>query len=452
MTTDVRMMFSTASAETIGADSAPFVTAAPAVDCAFPGAPHDLPADTLVVCLSHLRWDFVYQRPQHLMARLARRHPVLYVEEPVPTDAPPHLELRNVAPNLEVVVPRLPAAECAVGSSLGEARQRVLLAQLIETRHASSHLLLWYYTPMAHGITGALSPQWVVYDCMDELAAFHQPPPGLVARERQLLVEADLVFTGGHSLYESKRRRHPRVHLFPSSVDVAHFRRARSSNHEPVEMRGLPHPRIGFYGVIDERFDIALLGAVARLRPQWQWVVVGPVVKIDPASLPRAPNLHYVGLRSYAELPDYLGSWDVAMMPFALNASTRFISPTKTPEFLAAGRPVVSTPVPDVVRAYGDSGLVRIAGDARAFCKAVASALEDVGEHRAAFCAKADALLRGLSWDRTCEQMVALVAALPSQRPRGGMLQETAASPGAATTAASGRDATGARGASAAYT
>lgn len=426
MTTDAQMMFSATSAEAVGADGGPTVAATSAVAAAPPAEPGVLPADTQIVCLSHLRWDFVYQRPQHLMARLARRHRVLYVEEPVPTDAPPHLELRSVAPNIEVVVPRLPEAECAVGNPSGEARQRVLLAQLIEARSASSRLLLWYYTPMACGITGALSPQWVVYDVMDELAAFHQPPPGLVARERQLLAEADLVFTGGHSLYESKRRRHPRVHLFPSSVDVAHFRRARSSNHEPVEMRGLPHPRIGFYGVVDERFDIALLGAVARLRPQWQWVVVGPVVKIDPASLPQAPNLHYVGLRSYAELPDYLGSWDVAMMPFALNASTRFISPTKTPEFLAAGRPVVSTPVPDVVRAYGGSGLVGIAGDAVAFCAAVAKALDDVGEHRAEFCAKADALLRGLSWDRTCEQMVALAAALPSQRPGGKRLTASA--------------------------
>lgn len=413
MTTDAQLMFSATTADPADAlGGSPVGVAAVALAAEM----RELPADTTIVCLSHLRWDFVYQRPQHIMSRLARRHRVFYVEEPVPTDAPPHLESRTVAPGLEVIVPRLPMAECEAGNRLGEARQRALLAQLIDERGAAARLLLWYYTPMARGITGMLSPQWVVYDCMDELAAFDHPPRGLVTRERELLAEADLVFTGGHSLYESKRRRHPRVHLFPSSVDVAHFRRARTSTHEPVEMRGLAHPRIGFYGVVDERFDTALLGAVAGLRPQWQWVIVGPVVKINPASLPQAPNLHYVGLRSYAELPDYLGSWDVAMMPFALNASTRFISPTKTPEFLAAGRPVVSTPVPDVVRGYGASGLVGIAGNAAAFCEAVAKALDEVAHDRAGFCARADELLHGLSWDRTCERMVALAAALPSRR------------------------------------
>jgi glycosyltransferase involved in cell wall biosynthesis len=250
----------------------------------------------------------------------------------------------------------------------------------------------------------------VVYDCMDELSAFKGAPPELIERERALMGKADAVFTGGYSLYEAKRDRHPNIHPFPSSVDIAHFAQARREQADPPEQAALPRPRMGFYGVLDERFDIALLDGIARLRPDWQFVMVGPVVKIDPADLPRRPNIHYPGGKSYAELPAWLSGWDVALMPFALNESTRFISPTKTPEYLAAGRPVVSTPITDVVRSYGEPGIVRIAATPEAFVAAIEEALADgAGPKAGPWLKEADAILADMSWDQTWARMKGLI-------------------------------------------
>jgi UDP-galactopyranose mutase len=244
----------------------------------------------------------------------------------------------------------------------------------------------------------------VVYDCMDELSAFSGAPPVLLERERALLARADVVFTGGHSLYEAKRGRHPNVHAFPSSVDVAHFRRARARLPEPPDQASIPHPRIGHYAVLDERLDIDLVAAIADARPDWQIVLVGPVVKIDPASLPRRPNIHYLGGKRYEELPAYLSGWDAAFMPFALNESTRFISPTKTPEYLAAGKPVVSTPVTDVVRTYGERGLVQIADTPAGFVAALERILT-TGDERRPWLDDVDRTLGEMSWDQTWARM-----------------------------------------------
>lgn len=378
-----------------------------------------LPAGCPILCLSHLRWNFVYQRPQHLMTRFAKRHPVYYVEEPVPLDdAPPRLDAHDISRNLQVIVPRLPGELCAPGHRGGEAVLRRLLAQwLLEHRTDDGKgPILWYYTPMSLGFTANVAARLVVYDCMDELSNFQNAPKALRARERLLMSRADVVFTGGHSLYEVKRKQHPNAHPFPSSVDLAHFGQARQATVDPADMADIPHPRIGFYGVVDERFDIELLAALAAARPDWHWVVLGPVVKIDPATLPRAANLHYLGGKRYEELPAYLGRWDVAMMPFALNASTKFISPTKTPEYLAGGCPVVSTPITDVVRGYGHSPLVRIADGAEAFAAAVGEALKDRARSPD-LCSRADALLHGLSWDRTQAEMAALMAQRLHTRP-----------------------------------
>jgi UDP-galactopyranose mutase len=370
---------------------------------------HSSLKDATIVCLSHLRWNFVYQRPQHLLSRMAKEREVLYVEEPVPTEGPPRMEVRRVALNVQVAVPHLPHAECTPGHPGGEARQRLLLDGLLRD-HRVERPVLWYYTPMSLGFSDHVPARLVVYDCMDELANFDNAPAALVPREQALLLKADLVFTGSYSLFEAKRRAHPHVHAFPSSVDLHHFAQARSVTEDPQDMAHLPHPRIGFYGVLDERLDTGLLDAAAQARPDWHWVLVGPVVKIDPATLPRRPNLHYLGSKRYEELPGYLGRWDVAMMPFAINASTRFISPTKTPEYLGGGCPVVSTPITDVVNDYGRSGLVRIAHGAAAFVRAVQDTLDGVPARSAAFCQRADVVLHGLSWDRTCSEMLALMA------------------------------------------
>lgn len=375
-----------------------------------------------LLCLSHLRWDFVFQRPQHLMTRFARHTRVLYMEEPrcEPDVQQPWLDVkRDVAAGVDVLVPRLPAGPA--GSDAEQAQRRLIDAFLQE--EAIDRLALWYYTPMSLAFTDHLPSELTVYDAMDELSAFRGAPPQLIERERQLMARADVMFTGGYSLYESKRHLHTNVHAFPSSVDVPHFLTAREPLAAPPDQAHLPRPRLGFYGVIDERFDAALLGAVAQARPQWQFVLLGPVAKIDTASLPHLPNIHYLGQKAYAELPAYLAGWDVALMPFALNESTRYISPTKTPEYLAAGRPVVSTPIADVVRTYGSCTGVRIAADAASFIECCEAALQDAAQPRMVADA-ADRVLAGMSWDATWTRMAGLMGWRPEAMPAHGAVMQ----------------------------
>ncbi|MEZ2354347.1 glycosyltransferase family 1 protein [Caballeronia sp. RCC_10] len=358
-----------------------------------------------LLCLSHLRWDFVYQRPQHLLSRIAKHTQVLFFEEPRRTDqSHAWLDVRTTDEGIRVLAPRLPEG---LTQEQDEPALRALLDDYLLQAQAWD-LGLWYYSPMMLAFTDHLDARLVVYDCMDELSAFKKAPPQLAEREARLMHKADVVFTGGQSLYESKRRFHHNVHAFPSSVDVRHFEQACRPQEQPSDQEAIRGPRLGFYGVLDERFDVPLIGALAAARPDWQFVMLGPVVKIAPADLPQAPNIHYLGQKSYDDLPRYLAGWDVALMPFALNESTRYISPTKTPEYLAAGRPVVSTPIADVVSRYGQSGVVRIAENARQFERAIEDALAD-GADRSAFIARARAVLAGMSWDNTCAAMLAEV-------------------------------------------
>jgi UDP-galactopyranose mutase len=367
-----------------------------------------------LVVLSHLRWDFVYQRPQHLMSRFARERRVFFVEEPVYEEGVP--QLGTGAPRLvtaereDGIVLAVPHLPHGLSGEEAEAAQATLLAELLDERGISDYVL-WYYTPMAVALTARLTPRAVVYDCMDELSLFRGAPQDLLGREEELLAQADLVFTGGQSLYEAKCGRHPSVHAFPSSIEAAHFAHAREAQPEPADQDGIPRPRLGYFGVIDERLDTALLAALAEARPAWQIVLLGPVVKIDPATLPRRPNLHYLGMKSYAELPAYLAGWDVALLPFARNESTRFISPTKTPEYLAGGRPVVSTSIRDVVRPYGELGLVEIADEPGEVVAAIERCLATVSDpdRRDRWLCRVDELLAGGSWDRTHRSMSDLI-------------------------------------------
>jgi UDP-galactopyranose mutase len=353
-----------------------------------------------LICFSHLRWHFVYQRPQHLMRRFARDHRVVFVEEPVASDAAePWLDFHAVEEGIRVVVPRIPNS---FAGSEADPTQRALLDNLL-TIEGVRHPVLYYFTPLALRFSDHIGASLVIYDCMDELSAFSGAPPETVVLERALLARADLVFTGGVSLFEAKRHLHPNVHAFPSSVDVAHFARARARHSEPRDQARLPRPRLGFYGVIDERLDIQLIDAVAAARPEWHLVMVGPVVKIDPAVLPKRANIHWLGPKLYEELPLYLAGWDVALLPFARNSSTRFISPTKTPEYLAAGRPVVSTPITDVVRSYGEAGLARIAATPDEFVLQCEAALRD--PERPGWLARVERALGQMSWDSTYARM-----------------------------------------------
>jgi UDP-galactopyranose mutase len=355
-----------------------------------------------LIVLSHLRWDLVFQRPQHLLTRCARERRVFFIEEPLFTDGPLRSEIQIRENGVRRVLLHLPHG--IDEASILDA-QRQLIDMLFAEQRIGSHVL-WYYTPMALPFTRHLKPLAVVYDCMDELSAFAGAPPALRQREAELMKRADLVLTGGQSLYEAKRHLHPQVYPFPSSVDVAHFARARQPQRDPADQASIPHPRIGFFGVIDERFDIELMRELAALEPDWHFVLLGPVVKIDPRMLPQAPNLHYLGSKGYLELPSYLSGWDVAILPFARNESTRFISPTKTPEYLAAGCPVVSTSIRDVVRPYGRQGLARIADTPAEFVEAIEAALH---EDAAARQVRADAFLSQMSWDLTWSRMRQLV-------------------------------------------
>lgn len=371
---------------------------------------------TDLLVFSHLRWDFVFQRPQHLLSRHAKHRRVFYFEEPVfgMTEVP-RLHLRETSENVLVVVPYLPAN---IDAEKMEAAMIDLVDELVYEEELIDYSI-WYYTPMAIGFSRHLEPRAVIFDCMDELSLFKGAPQSLIDKEAELMKMADVVFTGGHSLYEAKKHSHHNIHPFPSSIDFAHFSQARQRLIEPDDQINIPHPRVGFYGVIDERFDIELLMQMADIRPDLHFVVVGPVVKIDPASLPKRSNIHYLGKKDYHALPLYLAGWDCAMMPFALNDATKFISPTKTPEFLAAGRPVVSTSIRDVVHPYGANKLVHIADTPEDFIDCIEMAMEEAKMPE--WIDRVDHYLRDNSWDITFQKMAALESLLT--RPKSGTRQ-----------------------------
>lgn len=358
-----------------------------------------------LVCFSHLRWNFVFQRPQHLLTRFSSRLKVDYVEEPVfdAAGTQPRLAISQVSPTLQVLVPHLPEG---ISGEEVDLMQRRLIDEYFQDKNLKD-FIFWYYTPMALSFTEHLQPALVLYDCMDELSAFMNAPVQLLRREEALFRLADVVFTGGHSLYESKKRRHPSVHLFPSSIDKDHFVKAREKGHIPPELQQQDRPVLGFAGVLDERLDIQLLANIAFARPSWTIILVGPIVKIDPALLPDLPNLVITGPKNYKDLPDYLRGWDLGLIPFLLNESTRFISPTKTPEYLAAGLPVISTPIHDVIHRYAAGEMVEIRADAAGFIRAVEAILAWSPQEYQSWLRRVDKQLAGESWDDTYAEMLA---------------------------------------------
>jgi glycosyltransferase involved in cell wall biosynthesis len=364
-----------------------------------------------IVVFSHLRWDFVFQRPQHLLSRLARHRRVLFIEEPMQGDGPAHLEYRNPCDGVLVLRPVTPLQVPGFHDDQLPLLQP-LLEQLMADEQVGDHVA-WFYTPMALPLLAGLQPLAVVYDCMDELSAFMHAPLQMRQRESALLKRADLVLTGGPSLYEAKRALHRQVHCLPSSVDAQHFapERVVANGAEYLaaeQLQGqLPAPKLGFFGVIDERIDLHLIGTLAEARPDWQFMMVGPVVKIDAAALPRRPNIHWLGQQPYTRLPALVAGWDVCLMPFALNEHTRFISPTKTLEYLAAEKPVVSTPVKDVISLYGPA--VRVADSAEAFLAACELLLHETPEQCAERLAIGLSTVARNSWDEAARHVEALV-------------------------------------------
>lgn len=381
------------------------------------GVPH-------LVVFSHLRWNFVYQRPQHLLSRLARHYPVLFIEEPVRDAGPPRLDRARVCDNLEVLTPRTPV------EAGGFHDDQLALLQSLVTDHLREQgiddYVVWFYTPMALPLLAELSPRAVVYDCMDELAAFKDAPRQLRQREQALMKSAQLVLTGGPSLYEAKKTMHPNVLCLPSAVDAQHYSPRSAASRIDLMLRAeqiqgrIPGPRLGFFGVIDERLDIDLLAALADTEPHWQVVMVGPVVKIDPARLPQRPNIHWLGQQPYQLLPQLVADWDVCLLPFALNESTRFISPTKTLEYMAAEKPVVSTAVHDVVAMYGD--VVRIGRDADTFVEACRWALSETPYKRAERISEMLATVARFSWNNAARSVYAAIDDVLATRARPAAL------------------------------
>jgi hypothetical protein len=352
-----------------------------------------------LLCFSHLRWDFVYQRPQHLLSRYSKKINVYFFEEPVfDTQEKAYLSIEKRENNLYVLKPHLQSnlTEEDIHLSLGRILENFLQNFELET------FIFWYYTPLALKFSDKYKPKIIIYDCMDELSAFKFAPKEIIAYEKKLISKADLVFTGGHSLYEAKKQYHANIFPFPSSIEKKHFRKARQVT-EAVDQQFINGPKIGFFGVIDERFDTELIRNIATKRPEWQLIIIGPVLKIATETLPNNNNIHYLGQKSYNELPNYLAGWDVALIPFLLNESTRFISPTKTPEYLAANIPVVSTAIRDVVKPYGIKKLVHICTDADQFIYAIEKELSEQSKQE--WLKKVENYLKLISWDKTFNAM-----------------------------------------------
>ncbi len=358
-----------------------------------------------LVVLSHLRWTFVWQRPQHIVSRLAQGRRTWFVEEPWPTTDVGEPTLRwEQHGDVTRVWLEVQSGEDNVG--FDDPLAASYPEQLVDLLGRSPDRTAWLYTPMALPMAAALCPSLVVYDVMDDLASFKGASRQLVARHHQALRDADVVFTGGRSLHRGVAEHRPDAHMFPSGVEPEHFHRSagRARRHHPSE-----RPVAGYVGVIDERLDLGLLAELAGLLPDWEIRMVGPRVKIDPSTLPQAPNITYVGPRPYAELADVMAGFDVALMPFALNEATRSISPTKTLEYLAAGLPVVSTPVPDVVADY--AGLVDLQLDGAGFADACRRVQRHCPEERAH---KARPVLHWHHWDSIASRMARLMAGAAS--------------------------------------
>jgi glycosyltransferase involved in cell wall biosynthesis len=365
-----------------------------------------------LVCVSHLRWDFVWQRPQHLLSRLAQTYRLFFVEEPIAVAADEPLRLdqyqwqgkhHETVSVLRLMQPTQQPRWIGHGDSLTEQTYHHLLKQELN-QQGVERPLLWLYTPMAHGFIDALEPELLVYDVMDQLSAFKGAPAELAEYDHAILRRANVVFAGGTSLYRDKAPHNVHTYLFPSGVEIDHF-----AGHEgvqlPDELRALPTPIIGYFGVIDERMDLELLAAMAKEHPEWSILMIGPIVKIDAKELPQAPNLHYLGMRAYAELPSYLAHFDVALIPFAMNDATRYLSPTKTLEYMAAHKPIVSTPIPDVVELYGN--VVRVGATPAEFIAHVEQALTDKNaQHRLI---QERNLLQQHTWDAIAQKMAAIV-------------------------------------------
>lgn len=358
---------------------------------------------TTILVFSHLRWDFVYQRPQHLLSRLARHYRIVVMEEPVFREGTAFLKSYSPAANVTVLQPHTPVP----ARGFDDSQMPVLKSLLAGIVGTLDDTIAWFYTPMALPLLPAIRPGLVVYDCMDDLTHGSAVPAQMREREQALLDVADVVFTGGPSACAAKRAQHANVHCIPSSVDLPHFSQSLDRGLAHQSQLGLRSPRMGYFGVIDERFDMGLLKEIADARPQWDVVIVGPMLNIAPSALPSNPNIHYMGKANYYELPRYLAAWNVCLMPFALKPCTSLLSPVKVLEYMAAKLPIVSTAINDVVTQYGR--IISIARSAQEFIDACDAALAMPPERRARMASQMGAVVRSTSWEATVKTVCALL-------------------------------------------
>ncbi|AWH86568.1 glycosyltransferase family 1 protein [Flavobacterium album] len=346
--------------------------------------------DMIVFC--HLRWDFVYQRPQHIISRFAGHSKILLIEEPWHRDNEQGSRLNVISDTLHILQPNV--------KSIDEIA--TILPQYVNSANVATG---WFYSASFVRLLDHFKFDTIVYDCMDELSLFKGAPEKLIEQEKYLVANADIVFTGGKSLYESKSLLHDNVHCFPSSVDQAHFAKAQNGIAIPEDISTIPSPIVGYFGVIDERIDLELLKETAALKPDVSFVMIGPLAKIGEHELPRLDNIHYLGMKGYNELPAYLKAFAIAMMPFALNDATKFISPTKTLEYMAAGKPIISTAIRDVVRDY--KNCVPIVATPQEFAAAIDEAIK--GHQNPFISNKYKLILENTSWDATANKMNELI-------------------------------------------
>lgn len=360
---------------------------------------------TLIV-FSHLRWNFVFQRPQHLLTRLAKHYKILFVEEPVNTNGA-FIEANRVAPNIDVLVPHTVEQGWGFNDEQIAVIGPMVKAWIQEHHDLSAGYGIWFYTPQALPLKDAFGPDFIIFDVMDELSMFAHAPAALKAREKELLEIADVVTAGGPSLARAKQQVRPDTLSLPSCVDAGHYSPRRACGAEAATHEGdalqahIQGPRIGFFGVIDERLDLELLAKVADHNPRWNVVMVGPVVKIDPATLPQRSNIHYLGGQSYSILPQLVLGWDVCMMPFAINDATKFISPTKTLEYMAAEKPIVSTAIHDVIELYGE--VVEVSYSHDEFIKNIEVLLHEEPAQAAARVISGNEIVDHYTWDNTAD-------------------------------------------------
>lgn len=366
-----------------------------------------LPAHYPIIVHCHLHWNWVWQRPQQFLSRLAKRHRVLFVEGPQISDrvATPSFTTQSLLeyPNITLLQTTMPAARWSDGAWIDAQRRKMLQEALNTTlKNKFDDAVQWFYDPMAvTAFAGKMNEIAVVYDCMDELSQFKGAPPQLIERERDLLAKADVVFAGGRKMQESKSRFNANCHFYGCGVDIAHFGQARSTNTPlPADVAHLTDkPILGYFGVVDERMDLKLLAKLAAAA-DWNIVMVGPVCKIDPKDLPKNSNIHWMGGRDYSQLPAYTKAFDVCLMPFALNEATEYINPTKALEYMATAKPIVSSAVPDVVSNFAE--VVHIAQSHREF---IAMCKDEAAQPNSARIAKGLEMAHSNTWDAIVTQL-----------------------------------------------